>query len=252
MCLLARQSHFRAGRGHGFHEIESVGRAGAGQRCHDIEFFFDIEPEQFAGAGHHLHDLLFLRCGDHWPREQGADAFANQCRRIGHGTHHALCAQPVHDAVAADARCHAQVQGFLCMGSHGQRGLAEGLRLDRPNDHGGLLQKSTGRGLRAHTVAGLQLVPGLGKGLHHLNLARCISLADQAADDGAGHVAAADKCNSLAHGYSCLRLSKHRLSDGVVPACRQFLDALWPHCRQKIFPGLPKTTQFVGVLVNAG
>jgi hypothetical protein len=52
--------------------------------------------------------------------------------------------------------------------------------------------------------AGLKLVTGLSKRLDHVNFLRGQALFDQAADDGAGHVASADECNAFAHEWCSL------------------------------------------------
>ena len=117
-------------------------------------------------------------------------------------------AQPGGDAVAADACRHAQVQGAHRVGGRGQRGCLESLWLHRPYHQGGIGQKCTCLRVGLHAKAGLQLVAGLVKRLHHVNLFRGQALFDQAADDGAGHVASADECDAFAHLFPVQRSHK--------------------------------------------
>jgi hypothetical protein len=124
---------------------------------------------------------------------QARHALAHQRRRVGHGAHHALGAQPAGDAVRRNARGHAQVQGVLGERAHRAGGVREGLGLDRPDHHAAARQGRAGLGTGRDAERMRQLGAGFLEGLDDLELVGRRSLLDQAADDGAGHVAAADE-----------------------------------------------------------
>ena len=78
-------------------------------------------------------------------------------------------------------------------------GFLENLWFDSPDHQVDTVQKGTCSRLCGDAKAGVQLVAGGRKGLHYVNVRRSHALADEAANDGAGHIAAADKCDALVH-----------------------------------------------------
>ncbi|MPM69329.1 hypothetical protein SDC9_116274 [bioreactor metagenome] len=178
---------------HGCKEQEDVGGAGTRDRGHRVELFLGLHPQELAGGADHLLDQQLFIGGDGRAREQAGDALAHQCGRVGHGTHDAIGSQPRRDAVAGDAGGNAQVHGAVREGACCGRCLFEGLGLDGPDHESRLTKRIGGCGqcLDAEVLAqiGASFLPRL----HHQNLRRGNALRDQAADDGAGHVAAADE-----------------------------------------------------------
>ena len=83
------------------------------------------------------------------------------------------------------------------MGCHGHGGLLEHLGLDRPDHQLRRRQGSAGLRQHGHAQVLLQSGGGIGKGFDHGDLRSRQALADQPADDGAGHVAATNECDVL-------------------------------------------------------
>ena len=89
------------------------------------------------------------------------------------------------------------------MVAHRRGGLFEGLGFDRPDDQVCAGQKGAGFGLRLQAEIGCQPGASVCPGFDHIDVCGRKPLAEQPADDGAGHIAAADECNALAHAESC-------------------------------------------------
>ncbi|MNS97076.1 hypothetical protein D3C72_1313990 [compost metagenome] len=114
-----------------------------------------------------------------------------------------LVGGPLGDGVAADAGRHAQVQGVAGEGCDRSGRILEGLRFDRP-DHDlrtgqhavRRRQRSNAKLLQQHGALGLI-------GLYHHDAFCGHALADQAADDGTGHITAADEGNGRELGKVC-------------------------------------------------
>ena len=182
-------------------EIEHIGRAGARQRRNRVELVLGIDPQEIAGAAHDLLHLLAVVGLNAGPGKKGRDAPADERRCVGHGPHDPVGTEPARDALAGNARSNAQVQRTTCVGLRLARRLLEGLRLDRPHDHFGMVQERASLGLRVDVELAGQLGTGLGKRLYNGDVVGGVSLPDQALDDGAGHVASADECDMTVHGF---------------------------------------------------
>jgi hypothetical protein len=75
-------------------------------------------PTGFARGGDHAFHATRRSADTHGGAgKQRRHALAHQRRRVGHAAHDALAAQPLRNAVAADAGRHAQVQRWACMGA---------------------------------------------------------------------------------------------------------------------------------------
>jgi hypothetical protein len=73
----------------------------------------------------------------------------------------------------------------------------------------------------------LQVVTGLGKRLYHVDGAGGHALANESADDGAGHIATTNKCNSLSHSFLQIR-QKARMLVAVRHHCGSAMYGLRP------------------------
>jgi hypothetical protein len=95
-------------------------------------------------------DALPVCLGHGTAGKQPGMPLADQRRRVGHGAHDALAAQPAGDAVAADASGHAQVQRLLVQKTVCSRDcrILEGLRLDSPDYQAEALAQRPGLGLQ--------------------------------------------------------------------------------------------------------
>ena len=187
------QTHVLTGTGHGFQEEEHIGRAGAGQCGHGVQVAFLLHPHELAGGadhGFHLRAAGGIHIG---AGEQAGHALAHQGGRVGHGTHDAAGAQPLGDAVGGDAGCHAQVQGMAGVGDGGSGRVLEGLGLDGPDHQFCGLQRSGCGRQRVDTEFGFQRIAGCLERLDHGDAGSGQALGKQAADEGTGHVAAADE-----------------------------------------------------------
>ena len=125
---------------------------------------------------------------------QPGDALADQRRRVGHGTDDALAAGGTHDRRAADAGHHAELQGLADEGRAGRGRLGEELRLDRPDRPGRSLASAAPAAACTPTpncCASLSRCASKGS-TTWIDDARAAGL-QQAADERAGHVAAADE-----------------------------------------------------------
>ncbi|MNV43615.1 hypothetical protein D3C71_1353320 [compost metagenome] len=193
MRLLLGQAHVGARACHGFQEVENVGGAGARQGGDGVKLLFRLHPKELAGGRHDGFDLCAFGRVHGRAGVQRAHALAHQRWRVGHGAHDALGGEPLGNAVGADAGGHAQVQGLLRVSFCLRGGIFEGLGLDGPHHDAGALQGRARFRLGFDPVVLLQRSARIGPGFDHLDLAGRVALADQPADDGAGHVAAADE-----------------------------------------------------------
>ena len=82
---------------------------------------------------------------------------------------------------------------MLGVGAGLRGGVAEGLGFDGPHHQRAAGQRGAGGFLGGDAELLLQAFAGLGPGLDDLDAAGVQALVDQAANDGAGHVAAADE-----------------------------------------------------------
>ena len=89
------------------------------------------------------------------------------------------------------------MQRVLGMRAGLQCGFVKGLRFDGPDHQRGVGERGVRLRLRVQTKLAGKLVALLGPGFDHLNLSAAHALTKQPADDGAGHVAAADESNAL-------------------------------------------------------
>jgi len=219
--LLGAQAHADAGLGHGFQKVKDIGRPGARQGGDGVELRLLLHPQVLAGGADHLFDQGFVAGRDGRAGVERGHALTDQGRGVGHGAHHAVGAQPAADAVGADAGCHRQVQRLQGVGLDRCGRFAEDLGLDGPHHQTGLRQRRAGGGQGGDAKVPLQFGGGLGKGFDHGDVLGLHALADQAADDGAGHVAAADECDvcwGVAHeGVS--RVSCAEVQAGIVAVC---------------------------------
>ena len=116
-----------------------------------------LEPDPLSGGAHDGLDRLLVLRLDRCQCKQSGDASPDQRRRVGHGAHEALAAEPSDHAVCADAGGHAQVQRPLGVRARLQRRLRKDLGFDCPHHHRGALQ--AGIGLIHHLHVKLRLQP---------------------------------------------------------------------------------------------
>ena len=145
-------------------EQEDIGRARARQRRHRVELHFLADPEQLAGRREQGDRVGAILVGDRRAREQPGDALADQRRRVRHDADDALAAGRGDDRIAAHAGHDADVQRAGDMtGAAAGRDL-EVLRLDRPDEDLGHLEKRPGaeRALTPNWPTRRRRVPSLG------------------------------------------------------------------------------------------
>ena len=121
-----------------------------------------------------------------WPISAGVFGIARTTRSL-----------PVA-ATSASVRMPAinrQLQRARQPGLERRHRLGEQLRLDGPDDGAGAAEALVARGLRRHAEFGGELAALRLVRLHHPHLPGGRAGAQQPADDGAGHVAAADECD---------------------------------------------------------
>ena len=119
---------------------------------------------------------------------------------LGMDAHDALRAQPLRDAVRADAGGHAQVQALPVWGRAWAAASLKVWGLTAQTTRPARASAGPACSCGSDAELGLELVARFGERLHHLDLGGRQALADQAADDGAGHVAAADEGDGLREG----------------------------------------------------
>jgi hypothetical protein len=150
----------------------------------------------FAGGGDHLLDPRLVLGAHRRPRIEGGHALAHECGRVRHGAHDALGSQPGRDAVGTDPCGDAQLQRVRDVRLRLRRGFLESLRLHRPDDQAGGGERRSGLLVRRDTELLLQPSARFGERFHHRHLRCRKPLLEQAADDGARHVAATDEGNA--------------------------------------------------------
>ncbi len=85
------------------------------------------------------------------------------------------------------------------MRADGRGGVLEELRLDGPHDERGLRERRVGRRDGPDAVRAAQPLALFAEGLDDHDRCAAAPAGDKPADDGAGHVAAADECQELFH-----------------------------------------------------
>ena len=197
MSLLSAQPHIHPGLNHGFDKEKHIGRPGARHRGHRVQQILGLNPDRLPDGLHQrLHLIAFGGCHAAAGKQAGLSQ-TDQCRCIWHGPHHALCAQPAANAVAAHPGGHTQVQGLSKQAGQGLGHFLENLWFDRP-DHELRCPQSGARVFVAiHPQAVLQMRTGGGQRIHHMDLRRVHALFKPAGDQGLGHIAPAYQ----AHGH---------------------------------------------------
>ncbi len=195
MRLVRRQAELDAGFRHGFDEIENVGGAGPGNGGDRIERVLGLDPQEFARGRQDLLDELASGAVDGFAGVEAGHALAHERGRVRHRSHHALRAEPAGDALGGDAGGDAQVQCVGCEATHGRRRLRESLRLDSPDHDLAACERGPGFGLRGDAEVVFEPRTRLCERLDHLEGLGGHILLDEAADDGAGHVAAPDEAD---------------------------------------------------------
>jgi hypothetical protein len=182
------------------HEMEHVARPAAGHRGNGVDHRFAGGPDPLAHGGEQrVHPLSFRRAASRRGVQAG-HAQAHLGRRVRHGAHDArVAAQPIRQRRELHPRRDAdhggvrrQVQPDL------PAGLAQDLRLGGQHAQRGIAQFGAG-GCAAVQPASGQGVTGGRIGLDHQKVGQRPALAEQAVDEGAGHVAAADENDLFAH-----------------------------------------------------
>jgi hypothetical protein len=195
------QAHAHARAGHGFEEVENVRRARARQGGDGVAAALALHPQELAGGRHDGFHALALRCGDGGRAYSALMPLPTSAGVL--GMVRTMRSEPSHWAMlsermpAATLRCSAR----LACGPWLRGGVLEGLGLDGPDHDARALQRRAGLGLRLDAVVLAQRLARLGPGLDHLDLAGRQALVDQPANDGAGHVAAADEGDVLPDAY---------------------------------------------------
>ncbi len=198
--LVLAQAQSVAGQHHGLEQVEDIGRARARQRGHRVQLRFLVHPQCAAGGRQQLLDGPALAGAHLGPGVQAGDAAADEGRRVGHGPHHTRTAGGLHQGRAAHPGHHAELKCPGHMGGAGGGGRGENLRLHRP-DHGvRRRQRRAGGGQRVQAEALRQPGALLVGGFHHQHLRGRLASLQQPADQGAGHVAAADEGDAAGRG----------------------------------------------------
>jgi diguanylate cyclase (GGDEF)-like protein len=195
LALLGREPHLLGGLHHGLHDVEHVRRARAREGRDGVEVVFAVYPERASRGGEQAFGVAAFDRGDRGAGVEAGDALADQCGGVGHGTHDPLGAEGGHQCVAADAGHHAELQRLADVGAGGRCGLLEDLRFHGPDHHVGALQHRPGRFERDDAEVALQHRTLVGVGFEHEDVGGRFAALEEAADDGAGHVAAAYERN---------------------------------------------------------
>ena len=215
----------RAGREQ-LHPLEKIRRPAAGDAGHGVDERFVVHPQCLADRAQHRLGQRALFAADHAVGEQAGDAGIHQRRGVGHGAHDGeFRAGPSQNIGATDAGGDGNQQRPVALQLRG-RGLhrrAQGLRFDRQHHDaggggggGGGKFGSRGRlgdGVRVGDRRGsldrgrvvvdagyaaaaetlLQFFARRGRRLRHRQIAAAPAGVQQAADEAARHVAAADE-----------------------------------------------------------
>ena len=152
-----------------------------------------FDPKPFARALQDLLNELFVGIIHTCARKQTCNALTHKSGRVGHAAHHAIGAQPTCNAVTSNASSHRQMQRLVSVRGNRCCGLFKNLWLDGPNDHIAVDQLSAGAGDHFDTQFPLKFGRCIGKGFKHADLCRRQPLFEQTAQNGAGHVAAANE-----------------------------------------------------------
>ena len=194
-----RQPHLLAGVEQRLEDEEDVRRPRAGERGDGVELRFVAEPDQLAGRAEQRDRVGAVVLGHRGAGVEAGDALADQRRRVRHRPDDALAAGRGDDRFAADSRHDADVQGAGDLAFARPRGSLERLRLDRPDDDLGDLDRRPGRRPARSRRSGRRACAGRLVGLDDDDRGAGAAGLDQAADQRLRHVAAADE-DDVAHG----------------------------------------------------
>ena len=195
-ALFRREAEFGSSLLQGFDEQEDIGRAAAGNGGHAVDPGFIVDPHRGA---HRLQDAVSrsaLFGGYFRQGAQAGNAGADQGRRVGHAADDgAMAAQParqrshVEAGGDADDQCVAELVDERC------DGFLHLLRLDGEDQDVRRRGGGIGAGVAGDAVAGSQLGTCVRTEVDHVDVAGREALLHHAADQGVGHVAAAEENN---------------------------------------------------------